>query len=179
MRIIIEEISNDALQQLAGLIPRPPKKRHKKPKRKLVDIHTVVMARPAYDAAMKHLRWRGREEAGLLIGPANHHWVTHFVPDFMGEGSPGTFTIHARTLNETLSKYVPLGLEAVGVIHAHPPGCRQLSSADVDYAKKLFRNPHNNIDRLLMPIVVDGEIVPYLLFPNDPDTPCVGQLIIQ
>lgn len=176
MRLIVEDPDIELIGKFARLFRAEPRRKTKTPARRLSDIHTILMTTTAYEAAMEHLTWAGREEAGLLIGPAGHHCVTHFVPDLMGEGTPGMFTISARTLNETLKKFVALKSEAAGFIHAHPPGCRALSPGDMRYVRKILSNPKNVTDRLLMPIVVDGRMIPFIIFADDPETVHEGRI---
>lgn len=145
---------------------------------RLTPIHAIQVTTTAHDQALKYLKWRGREEGGLLLGPADHHCVTHFIPDEEGVGTPGSFTLGASWLNAVLKKYVALGLDAKGVIHMHPPGYQRLSSQDMEYARKLMGNPKNTVDRLLMPLVVDGRMIPYIIFPDEPETAHEGELVL-
>jgi len=123
----------------------------------------LLVAATAYAACLRELSAREPEFGGLLLGPAGHPAVTHFVPDLTGAAAPSSFTVGAARLNEILRQYVPLGLEGKGFAHSHPSGFDRLSPADLRYAAKLLANPRNDAAEVLMPVVCDGRFLPFVV----------------
>jgi hypothetical protein len=137
----------------------------------------ILMASNAYEQCMEILTTHPPEFAGALLGPIGHRAVTHFVPDDTGEGAATHFRLGAAYLNVLLRRFDGM-LEAKGFIHSHPNGLgnRRLSRGDLAYVRKLFDNPNNDGDEVLMPIVVGSEMVPFVVRRDDPDTPLAAKL---
>lgn len=138
----------------------------------------LLITRPAYDQAVAALASREPEFAVFLLGPKDHPAVTHVIPDTTGEGTPASFRVGARRLNEVLRQYVPLGLDGKGFWHSHPAGCERLSEADLAFARKLFANPNNDAREILMPITSGGKVFPYVVRRDRPNVGTAADLVL-
>lgn len=142
-------------------------------------VPVIQISSPAYFALMEYLTARSPEAAGILVGPKDHHVVTHFVPDDTGDASPVSFTLGHLRLNELLATFLPAGLDAKGIVHSHPSGCTNLSVGDVLYAERCFNLPKNkSLERLLLPLVVGNRFYPYVIFRDDPRTVHFAQVVL-
>jgi len=130
----------------------------------------LLMAQRVYQEIVQTLTWPP-ETFGLLLGPKDHDSVvTHFHFDAAGQGTAGSFTIDHAGLNEVLKHYVAAKLDCKGYIHAHPPDCAQLSHGDFAAVRALFAKEKNrSLQRFLMPLVVVGQLLPYVVFREDLD----------
>lgn len=120
------------------------------------------------------------EKAGLLLGPVEEDdLVTHYEPDTNGEGTPGSFTLDAAGLNETLARYKNAGLNCKGVVHVHPPGVLRPSFGDLIYVGRLFANPKNaKATQIILPIVCNGRLYPYVIDSRSPREVLVSTLVL-
>ena len=138
----------------------------------------MFMTRPAYEQGLVALNSYPPEFALFLIGPVGHRAVTHVVADTTGEGTPVSFHVGAKRLNEVLGRYTPLGLEGKGFWHSHPPDCERLSPADLAFVRKQFSNPKNDGAEILMPIISGGRVVPFIVRRDRPDRPLEADLVL-
>ena len=89
--------------------------------------------------------------------------VTHFVPDSDGTGTAASFRINAASLNRTLRRVKPAGLNGKGLVHSHPSGIPQPSLGDLEYLRELFSLPANAAaTQCFMPIICDRRVYPYV-----------------
>jgi proteasome lid subunit RPN8/RPN11 len=123
----------------------------------------LLMSRPCHDHVLRELTSRPPEAGGLLLGPRDHRAVTHFVLDETGAGTPASFTFDHERLNALLAPLLAAGLDVKGLVHSHPDGCDRLSAGDLAYARRLLRNPRNDAEAVLMPIVVAGTLLPFVV----------------
>lgn len=133
----------------------------------LPDADAILLSQAVYLEVLDEFDIHEPEAAGLLIGPKNHGIVTHFLLDDTGAATPVSFTLDHVQLNQKLKPFLACGLDVKGVVHLHPPGIHSLSFGDLVYARKVFGNPKNqNLDRFLMPLVVDRRMYGYVLIPD-------------
>jgi proteasome lid subunit RPN8/RPN11 len=137
----------------------------------------LLISTTAFDECFSILQRHEPEFAGVLLGPIHHASVTHFIPDLTGKGSASSFVIGAKRLNEILSRFVPLGLEAKGFAHSHPPGSDWLSEGDLQYVRKLFANSKNDAREIHMPIVVNGRFLPFVVRKEHPEFAMPSKLV--
>lgn len=128
----------------------------------------ILMTTTAYDQAVAALQSCEPEFAVFLLGPRNHPAITHVVPDTTGEGTPASFRIGAKRMNEVLRQFAPLGLDGKGFWHSHPQGNDRLSDGDLAYVAKLFANPKNDAHEVVMPICSGGLVFPYVVRRDRP-----------
>lgn len=121
-----------------------------------------------------------KERAGILLGPtAEDDLVTHYFPDTNGHATHSSFTLDAEGLNEILQEMKLAGLTCKGVAHAHPSGVLQPSWGDLIYVAKLFANPKNeDATQVLLPIICNGRLYPYVIDAERPQEILVAQLIL-
>jgi proteasome lid subunit RPN8/RPN11 len=136
------------------------------------------MTRPAYDEAIKALSSREPEFAVFLLGPKDHPAVTHVVSDTTGEGTPVSFRVGAKRLNEVLKAYAPLGLDGKGFWHSHPAGSERLSDGDLAFVQRLFANPKNDIREVVMPITSGGLVFPFVVRRDNPHTALAAEFVL-
>jgi hypothetical protein len=139
----------------------------------------MKFTKAVYKQIMDQLAPLKPERGGMILGPDNQQFVSHFVLDDTGMGTGGSWTFGHKRLNEILKEYLALGLDCKGFIHSHPPGYQSLSQQDVIEFGKDFRNPkHQDLDEIWLPIIVDGLLYPYILYRNKPDQPVSAQLVL-
>lgn len=138
-------------------------------------VLSVITA--VYNKIMAHLgSWDGREDGGILFGPNGSSVVTFYCPDEGGERCWSSFRLNHRRANRIIKWCKRFDLQALGTIHAHPPGIIHLSRPDLRYGRNLFANPKNDAGQFFMPLVVDGRLIPYLLRRDEPDAVIAAQL---
>lgn len=126
------------------------------------------LTRAVYEEIMKALTSRPPEAGGLLLGPRNHHAVTHFYLDETARATATTFTLDDVGMNRVLKDYKACGIDAKGIVHSHPHGCRAPSNPDLEYVRRLFANPKNaETPEILLPIVCGGKFLPYVITRED------------
>ncbi len=138
----------------------------------------ILMAKTAYEQGLAALTKHEPEFAVFLLGPIGHPSVTHIVPDTTGEGTPVSFRVGAKRLNEVLRQFVPLGLEGKGFWHTHPPGQHRLSNGDLDFVGRLFANSKNDSQEILMPIMSSGRVSPFIVRRDRLEKPQAAELTI-
>jgi proteasome lid subunit RPN8/RPN11 len=125
------------------------------------------------------LEYRHVEEAGVLFGVPGTHLATLFVRDRAGKKTANSFTLDTNTLNAVIRGAKPWNLELLAVVHSHPPGVWEPSAGDIQYARQLFAHPRNGeANCFFLPLLVNGLLIPYLLYRNDPDRVVRAQLKI-
>jgi proteasome lid subunit RPN8/RPN11 len=134
----------------------------------------LKITQAAYQETMRYLLSRPPEAAGILLGPANEDVLaTHFIPDTSGRATAVSFALDAKSLNRTLMRHKPVGLNCKGIVHSHPPGLPQPSSGDMTYFRRLFAMPKNAFaGPLFVPIVCRGRLFNFAfargtVFPAD------------
>lgn len=142
------------------------------------NLPIIQVAQTCHQQIVRDIMSKPPEVGGWLLGPTGSPVVTHFVLDSTGRGTAASFTFDHTRLNDILRQYVALGLDAKGAIHSHPSGYTRLSSGDLTYVKKLFNNPKNDVHEIYMPIVVDRNIHPYIVYRDNPDEPQPAQLVL-
>jgi hypothetical protein len=132
-----------------------------------------------YQQVIREIGSKPPELGGVLLGPADEMLATHFIFDETGRGSSTSWTFGHARLNELLRQYVPLRLHMRGFVHSHPSRVTSLSAQDVNDFRKPFANAKNeNLTEVWTPIVVDGRVYPYLLYPDQPQ-PMLAQLVLM
>ena len=121
-----------------------------------------------------------REKAGMLMGPtAEDDLITQYIPDKTGRATYSSFTLDAESLNRTLHRHKNVGLDCKGIVHVHPPGILRPSFGDLQYVAKLFANPKNEeTTQVMLPIVCNGRLYPYLIDADNPREIVVPNLIL-
>jgi hypothetical protein len=157
-----------SLQEILSLVNFFPRRRRPK----------LWMTKQAYEDALKALLRREPEFAVFLLGPRGKSLVTHVVPDTTGEGTPSSFRVGAKRLNEVLQQHAPAGLDGKGFWHTHPPDCNRLSDGDMAFDRRLFANPKNDSHEILMPLMSSGRVLPYIVRRDRPDRALAADLIL-
>ncbi len=131
------------------------------------DAPELHLSRPVYEEIMKALTSRPPEAGGLLLGPKNHHVVTHFYLDEVARATSNSFTLDHLGMNRVLKDYGACQIDAKGLVHSHPNGIHAPSLQDLEYVQRLFANPRNvGAAEILMPIICGGRFLPYVI-PRD------------
>lgn len=122
---------------------------------------------------------RDPESGGVIIGPAYEPLGTNFVFDETGICTGASWTFGHVKLNEILRKYLPLGFDAKGYVHSHPAGYRRLSPGDMLIPQKAFANQKNeDLHEVWMPILVDGDLLPFIVYRDNPKVALAAELVI-
>jgi proteasome lid subunit RPN8/RPN11 len=133
----------------------------------------------AHDDVIEYLgAWCGVERGGLLLGPLETEQVTIFVPDRTGESRPGSFTFDHARLNAALAGWLAQGFDCKGFAHSHPPGCTELSDGDLEYVRGILALPANDVTEVLMPVVCDGRMHGFIVYPDRPNEPVDAEIFI-
>ncbi|UYN93730.1 MAG: Mov34/MPN/PAD-1 family protein [Enhydrobacter sp.] len=113
-----------------------------------------------------------RAEFGGMLGAGDDGVVRHFAFDRGARRDGKTYAPDTRALSRLYREdWKPRGIRIVGFVHSHPPGTRQPSWADAEYAARLL-DWQPDLDRLLMPIVMAEpdtgrfEFLPYVALRN-------------
>lgn len=136
----------------------------------------MPFTRATYIEIMQEMVSEPPERACLLLGHVNSPLVTHYVMDETGESSPLHFRFDDVALNAALRKYLGVQMEAKGFCHSHPRGCTRLSGGDLEYLRRIWANPKNDCERILMPIVVGNKMYPYVVDRASPASPKLATL---
>ena len=132
---------------------------------------------PVYEEIMEALMSRPPEAGGLLLGPKNHHAVTHFYLDETARACAVSFTLDHHGMNRVLQHYKTCGIDAKGIVHSHPNGCHAPSNPDLEYVQQLFRKPKNaTVTEFFLPIVCGGLFHPYVITRNNDQGPAARAL---
>ena len=161
------ELSFPGSQHLGGLpwreygdVPPPP------PVLVEDDSGEVVMriTKPVHQEILDALTSRRPEAGGILLGPRNHHAVTHFILDENAATTPSSFTLDHVGLNRILKRYRTCEMDMKGIVHSHPRGLNRPSKPDLEYVLKTFSNPKNSdVREFLLPIVCGEEFFPFVV----------------
>lgn len=176
--VILKDVALSDLLSIIHHTPPSPRPRKRRSRRRQHHRLTpvILMAQTVYQDIINHLATKPPEAGGVLIGPRDHRSVSHYVPDDTGTSSPTSFTFDHKRLNEILRDYVRLGLDAKGFVHSHPPGVHRLSSGDHAFIRTQLSNPKNTPGEILMPIVVGREIIPYIVYADQPQRSVEAEL---
>lgn len=132
-----------------------------------------------FHAILGQLVWTGREQGGLLIGPAGEPLVTHFLPDEEAVATADSFEVDAVRMNAKLRPFLELAMNCKGVVHSHPPRVTAPSIGDQDYVRRSLGNRRNHkADEFFLPIVCDGRLYPWVVRREEPLTPHLAQLVL-
>lgn len=132
-----------------------------------------------FSAILAQLVWTGREQGGLLVGPAGEPLVTHFLQDEEALATATSFEIDAVRMNAKLRPFLQLAMNCKGVVHSHPPSVTAPSVGDRHYVRQSLRNPRNHkAEEFFLPIVCDGRLYPWVVRREDPLTPRLAQLVL-
>lgn len=137
------------------------------------------ITQPTYRDIMQELCQRSPEAGGALFGPVDSDLVTHFHFDEGAKVSPVTFTLDHVGLNKVLKKHLESGIDCKGIVHSHPPFASRPSMGDLEYVRKCFANERNKgLDVFALPIVCNGNFLPYLISKDDLTTPQLAHLVL-
>lgn len=132
-----------------------------------------------FDAILDQLVWKGREQGGLLVGPAGEPLVTHFLKDEEAVATADSFEVDAVRMNARLRPFLELEMNCKGLVHSHPSGVTAPSIGDQRYVRRSLGNPRNNkADEFFLPIVCDGRLYPWIVRREEPLTPRLAQLVL-
>jgi proteasome lid subunit RPN8/RPN11 len=152
------------LVQLPPVAPRQPRQ------------PLMRWTQPVHRDVMRQIADKPPELGGVLIGPAEEMRATHFIFDETGTGSAVEWIFGHVRINEILKEYTARGMDMKGFLHSHPPGSTQLSGQDLRDFRKPFLNPKNDVTEIWAPLVVNGVIYPYILYPEG--EPVLAQLVL-
>lgn len=96
-----------------------------------------------------------RPETGGILGVNSGRVVTSFYYDRSGQTTATHYIPDVKKLNEIIRSWAREGIEFVGFVHAHPSCDRQLSTCDLNYARKI--KAHCSLTELLMLLYVLDE----------------------
>lgn len=114
----------------------------------LREIYLTIGSRPA-------------ESGGPIGGSRASGVVTHFHFDRSAAQTGSTYSPDYQLLNQLFADdWNPNGINLLGFVHSHPPGFRQPSGGDLDYAKRILEAVPE-LHGLYLPIVI-----------TEPDTGC-------
>lgn len=87
-------------------------------------------------------------EQGGILGCDENGKVISFFPDVTGKTTKKYYIPNVNKLNEVIKEWSENGINFAGFVHTHRKGRGQLSSIDVDYAKKIKHSC--NMEEILM-----------------------------
>jgi proteasome lid subunit RPN8/RPN11 len=138
-----------------------------------------AIVRPVFEQLVAELEYNHCEEGGVLFGVPGTKLATLFVRDKTGKKTATSFTLDTTTLNKIIRRAKPWNLELIAVVHSHPPNVWRPSAGDIRYVRQLFAHPRNgDTGQFFMPLLVNGVLIPYLVFRDDPDRVVQAQLKI-
>jgi len=129
------------------------------------DAYVLRMMQSCYQYIVHYFGPKQPESGGILIGPQDDDdFVTHFVPDRSGVGTPVTFHLDGDYLTEQLRRFQAARMNCKGIIHSHPPGVLSPSAGDIEYVRRLFGNAKNDAaSYIYLPIVIRRQLYPYVV----------------
>lgn len=115
---------------------------------------------------------RPAEQGGALGGNRDDDIVTHFFFDRSARRTGATYSPDHHRLNRLFDeKWNPAGINLLGFVHSHPPGCFSPSSGDIEYAERILE-AIPKLKHLYLPIVMTKpdtgrfELIPYAAVRN-------------
>lgn len=99
-------------------------------------------------------------EAGGILGGTSGA-ITKYILD-SGKGEYGKYTPNTKMINKIIFDWAEKGIEFYGICHSHYPTGEKLSSADIEYIKRIMIALSDLYDYLYFPIVIpQKKIIPY------------------
>lgn len=96
---------------------------------------------------------RRSEEGGALGGSRKDGVARFFHFDCSARTTGATYSPDHESLNRLFARdWNPQGINLLGFVHSHPPGCRGPSSGDLAYARRIL-DAIPELERLFLPIV--------------------------
>lgn len=146
------------------------------PARKPRPSEPVLRLTPAVLAQIRRtIGSRSAEQGGALGGDRATGLVTHFHFDRSARRTGATYSPDHAFLNKIFAEeWNPQGINLLGFIHSHPPGCRRPSGGDLIYARAILQ-AIPELPHLLLPIVQTKpetgrfEILPFAAVRNGRD----------
>ena len=173
----IEGTWEELFSWASSLTRKRSKKTRIEPAR-IEDMPVMKMTQTPYQQIIRDIGIPKPERGGVVLGPVDEKIVTHFIFDATGVGTAASWTFGHQWINEVLKKYAPLGLDMKGFVHSHPSGITSLSSQDLKDFRKPFDNAKNgDLTEVLAPLVVDGQIYPYILYRDNPK-PVLARIVL-
>lgn len=94
-------------------------------------------------------------EQGGILGMANGY-VTEYIHDnAYVESESAVYIPDTAFLNNCIQKWALNDIEFCGLVHSHPSGQKTLSSSDLEYIKKLYKN-NPRLEKTYYPLIVNG-----------------------
>lgn len=106
-------------------------------------------------------------ERGGILGCDANGIICHFHADITADCTSSEYTPDVDRLNEVIQQWRRQNIQFRGFVHSHPFGCRELSSADKDYARAILRE-FRSLPYLALPLVMTSpdsdkfELIPYI-----------------
>ncbi len=100
-------------------------------------------------------------ERGGIIGE-KEGIICEFYYDTQAECNNNTYIPNVNELNIILKEWYEHGIKFAGIIHSHPCCKKELSYADIEYAKRIMKV--NDMKNILFPIVLIDKYVKLKLF---------------
>ena len=105
-----------------------------------------------------------RDEMGGILGSAEDGTVTHYHFDVSGRiTETNAYVPDVRALNQVLIKWHKEGIRFAGFVHSHVYPARNLSPADIEYARKIVETC--GLDHILMLLYLPktDELIEYII----------------
>jgi proteasome lid subunit RPN8/RPN11 len=162
----------------SGLLPGRRRRKQDDSARHMQEMPVMKWTQTVYQRVLRDIGGFPPERGGILLGPVGELMATHFVLDETGSGTSASWTIGHVQINELLRKHVPLGLDMKAFVHSHPSGMTSLSGQDIaDFRKPFAKSKHESLAQVWAPLVVDGQIYPYILYREQPE-PVPARLVL-
>jgi proteasome lid subunit RPN8/RPN11 len=131
-------------------------------------LQELRMTKDVYEKICTIVGKRPAETGGMLLGDPNTYIIDEFVFDDHSDTTGVSYQPNTKFLNKILEGQSE---RFIGIIHSHPPSCRQLSGQDKRAAWSNLTSPGNpHLSAYLMPIVISKadtgrapEIIPYIV----------------
>ncbi|MGI8467323.1 MAG: ThiF family adenylyltransferase [Pyrinomonadaceae bacterium] len=119
-----------------------------------VDMPNLIISELVLREIYQTVGLRRAENGGPLGGSRSSGIVTHYHFDNSAHRTGATYSPNAELLNKLFAEeWNPQDINLLGFVHSHPPGFRQPSGGDIEYASRILA-AIPKLEYLYLPIVM-------------------------
>lgn len=168
-------------QKRRGVIPRDSFRAQYKKRHRIKKAPTIHIAQSVYNEIMNKLGKEKPEFGGMLGWRDDPSYIDYYIFDQNASTKNDTYTPDVDFLNDIIAnEWENQGIYLGGFVHSHPESHGMLSSADINYGKKIAEN--FDMDFIVLPIVLSSyeyksQFIPYIVTKNGTVQKCNLEIV--